>query len=164
MKTKMCRLIKMGGVVKDSATGLKGTVRVIHIDMDDRVQYLVQPRGLNDDGQPVNGFWAAGQRLSGGGADMQQIPWVLGGHLRDTITGFAGMAVGLYLHESGCTHVDIQPPGTTKAGDPVPAMDFDIRRLKGKALEVEKPEKVAASKAEKPSPSGAYPSPHPRMP
>ena len=54
-KTMKIRVLKLGTVCTEKATGLKGTITHWLIDMGQRIDYLFQPNGLlnPEDGMPV---------------------------------------------------------------------------------------------------------------
>lgn len=51
---KEIKVIKLGTACLDRASGLKGTLTHWIYKMDGGVDYLLQPKGLDEDGQPVN--------------------------------------------------------------------------------------------------------------
>ena len=53
----------------------------------------------------------------------------LGSLVKDTITGFTGIAVGRMEFPFGCIHIRIQAKGLTKDGDPFPVHAFDDQRI-----------------------------------
>lgn len=53
----------------------------------------------------------------------------LGSLVKDTITGFKGIAVGRTEFAFGCIHIKIQAEGLTIAGDPIPVHSFDDQRI-----------------------------------
>jgi hypothetical protein len=164
------KIIKLGSKVRDLATGLRGTVTLLQIGLDLSHLYLVQPKGLDPaDQRPLKQVWLAAERLEGFGehkielVDCEIPIEVLGTQVEDTYTGFAGMAINLLVHVSGCTHVEIQPRGTLeKTGQAILPLDFDIRRLKGKAIPPMLVEVRERDAKKKPSP-GPMPSSRPRV-
>jgi hypothetical protein len=53
----------------------------------------------------------------------------LGSLVKETITGFTGIAVGRTEFEFGCVHIRIQALGLTRDGDPIPVHTFDDQRV-----------------------------------
>ena len=53
----------------------------------------------------------------------------LGSLVKDSITGFKGIAVGRTEFAFGCVHIRIQAQGLTKEGDPIPTHTFDDQRI-----------------------------------
>lgn len=53
----------------------------------------------------------------------------LGSLVKDTITGFTGIAIGRTEFGFGCIHIRVQAKGLTKEGDPIPAQSFDDQRI-----------------------------------
>jgi hypothetical protein len=53
----------------------------------------------------------------------------LGSLVKDSITGFTGIAVGRTEFAFGCIHIRIQAKGLTKEGDPIPLQSFDDQRI-----------------------------------
>lgn len=130
-------IIKLGEMVKDSVTGLKGMATHMMIQIGLGRHYCFQPRGINpEDGQPVPRLWVPDGRLQGKEVPCPDLPVsVLGTEVEDEASGFCGKAVSLTLHISGCVHVEVQPVDTIKkTGALINSADFDIRRLKGEAI------------------------------
>lgn len=151
-------MYKLGEMVTDSATGLKGMITHLQVEMDSNRWYRFQPRGLNPEtGLPVDGMWITHNRVIGGTEvpDDDRFPFqVLGTEVEDIATGFKGTAVNFVLHSSGCIHISIQPKGAlAKTGAPTLQQDFDILRVRGKALKVLPTKEVEKQKRDKPSPS-----------
>ncbi len=53
----------------------------------------------------------------------------LGSLVKDSITGFTGIAIGRTEFGFGCIHIRIQAQGLTKEGDPIPVHSFDDQRV-----------------------------------
>jgi hypothetical protein len=53
----------------------------------------------------------------------------LGSLVKDSITGFTGIAIGRTEFGYGCIHIRIQAKGLTKEGDPIPSQSFDDQRV-----------------------------------
>lgn len=152
------KIFKLGQIATDTATKVKGTLTMALIDMNRSVMYSVQPKKLTDDGIPVKAIWLAAARLEGGELIEVDLPLdVLGTEVEDTATGFKGTAINLFLHHSGCVHVDVQPKGEAKDGNPVESRDFYIWRLKGKAIPKQSEKQLEKQQLEKPSPAGDSP-------
>ncbi len=47
------RILKIGTTCKDRATKLEGTLTHWGMDMGKNVRYIFQPRGLDNEGQPI---------------------------------------------------------------------------------------------------------------
>ena len=62
----------------------------------------------------------------------------LGDKVKDTITGFVGIAIGKTTWISGCDRITVQPIGLTKDGKTFETQSFDID-----TLEVVKAKKVS---------------------
>lgn len=157
--------IKLGTTIKDRATGLEGQLIHLFIREDHSQLYSFQPRGLNkEDGQPVKRCWLTRNRIVSFTTQETDLPLeVLGTKVEDTASGFAGTAVGLTLHISGCCHVEVQPAGVLpKTGGPIETGDFDIRRLKGPAIKATTEAQRDDDQKRKPSPAGCD-SPNPRF-
>lgn len=155
-------IIKLGSMVVDRITGMKGMVTKLDFQPDGFMYYVFQPRGLSpDNGLPVDGFWGTPGRFEGGErVAAPEIPLgILGTKVEDMATGFQGKVVSLTLHMSGCLHASVQPAGKcAKTGGAFPAGEFDLRRLKGPAIPVMTDAERAADQREKPSPGemGSY--------
>ena len=61
--------------------------------------------------------------------DSERRPFTLGSTVRDSITGFQGVAVCRTEHLYGCIHVGVQKAGTDKDGGVHKAEFFDEQRL-----------------------------------
>jgi hypothetical protein len=53
----------------------------------------------------------------------------LGSLVKDSITGFTGIAIGRTEFGFGCIHIRVQAQGLTKMGDPIPVQSFDDQRI-----------------------------------
>lgn len=151
------KMIKLGSQVTDIATGMEGMVTHLQIGMDLSEYYQFQPRGLNPkSGQPVDRMWLVEKRLTGGEiVEDQELPThVLGTIVEDTASGFIGMAIDLVFHINGCVHFNVQAKGLQDTGAPIETCNFDIRRLKGEAIEPMTPEELKQDEKKHPSPSG----------
>ena len=148
-------MIKLGAMVTDKVTGIKGMLTMFSVDMNNNQNYLLQPAGLNpEDKKPLESFWITEKRIVGGEIVHVFLPMeILDTQVEDKATGFNGTAIGLFYHLNGCVHVQVKPKGVIeKTGQAISAVEFDIRRLKGAAVEVLSEEKLESSKQETPSP------------
>jgi hypothetical protein len=68
--------------------------------------------------------------------------FALGDTVRDTVTGFVGKVIGISFWLNGCVQCGVKPP-VDKDGKVLEAEWFDTQQL-----EIVKPERKAASKAE----------------
>ncbi|MCX6790110.1 MAG: hypothetical protein NTV60_01120 [Candidatus Kaiserbacteria bacterium] len=154
---KRVQVLKLGTTCEDRATGLKGTLTHWIIQMSGVIDYVFQPKGLDENGQPFKKLYLCLDRLSvkEGDFEMVDVPFeILGTQVTDKASGFNGMAIAFIRHINGCFHVDIQPKGTVpKTGAPISSHDFDLRSCTGKKIiELSKPA-LEKSRVEKPSPS-----------
>lgn len=148
-------MIKLGSIVTDDASGTKGMVTLLAIDMDGSRNYCFQPSGLDKESkQPLPAYWLPGARFSGGERIIEpELPFeVLGSEAEDTATKFKGTAVTLVLFMSGCLHITIQPKGKLESGGMIKGHDFDVRRLKGPAIKKMTEAEKVKDQLEKPSP------------
>jgi len=60
---KRFKTIKLGTVCVDKATRLQGTVTHCAINMGGKVNYFFQPKGLDENGQPVRKLFLELERL-----------------------------------------------------------------------------------------------------
>lgn len=152
------RVLKLGTVCKDKATKLEGTLTHWIIDMGMRVNYLFQPKGLDDAGQPVEKLYLSEERLEVKTNDYEFVEIqieILGTTVTAKASGFTGMAVEFMRHINGCFHVFIQPSGLcTKTKAPIAKHDFDLRECTGKKIIELKEAELEKSKKKTPSPSG----------
>jgi len=157
---KKFRVIKMRTECVDSATGLTGTVTHWLINMEEKIDYLWRPKGLDGEGQPLNAIAACAKRLKVADNDFEEvdIPFeILGTEVTDTISEFTGIAIGFLRHVNGCLHVYIQPQGELpgKKG-PIERADFDLRGCTGPMItQLSEPE-LKESEQKNPSPDRKY--------
>lgn len=150
-------LIKLGQIIEDNATGLKGTLTLVLINQDNKIQYAIQPRGLDSlRHQPLDPFWVTEARIKGNvEREVIEVPTeVLGTEVEDMPTGFKGTAINIIRHLSGCNHIEIQPRGSTKTGGIILPENFDYTRVKGPAIKKMKPAEVKEKRETTPSPGG----------
>lgn len=151
------RFVKLGIVCVDKATGLKGMLTHWIMNMSHTIDYIFQPKGLDEDGQPVPKILLDLQRLKVADEDFEMVDVpveILGTEVEDKASGFKGMAVEFIRHVNGCFHVAIQPPGfSSKTKTAIKKCEFDLRQCAGaKIVELSKKE-LEASKCERPSPA-----------
>lgn len=149
-------MIELGSKATDSATGIKGMVTHMQIEMGGNRYYSFQPKGLDTKtGEPAKPMWLVGQRLTNANI-VPDDTWpldVLGTDVEDDASGFKGVAVSMVLHINGCVHFNVQPKGLQENGSPIQTENFDIRRLKGKAVKKLTKEALVTSKKVTPSPA-----------
>lgn len=152
-------MIPLGTFATDTATGLRGMLVNAQIEMDLALSYLLQPTGLDEDGQPFERIWLVRNRLAECAAIDQPFPIdlpveVLGTVVEDKATGYKGMAVAVIIHISGCVHVNIQAKGRRKNGQAIKLLNADFRRLVGPAVPVLSESDRLAAQQKTPSPYG----------
>ncbi|MFZ2038859.1 MAG: hypothetical protein WAV11_02895 [Minisyncoccia bacterium] len=152
------RVLKLGTICRDKATGLNGTLTHWIIDMGRKVGYLFQPKKLDENGQPVPCLYLVEERLEIKESDFEivEIPFeILGTTVTAKASGFTGMAIEFIRHINGCFHVVIQPSGLCeKTGAPIERHDFDLRECTGRKIIELKEAELERSKKKSPSPSG----------
>jgi hypothetical protein len=158
-------MFRLGGIITDSATSLKGMLTHYVILIGGSAKYIFQPHGLSpESGEPVDNVFLEPIRIQGGEVVPEPaLPLeVLGTEAEDMASGFKGTVIELCLHISGCIHVVIQPKGPVKkTGEIHKAHGFDIRRCKGVAIKpMTEPQRQEGQK-EKPSPMGVSAAPRP---
>jgi hypothetical protein len=154
------RVIKLGTVCTDKATGLTGTLTHWLLNMDKEIAYLFQPRGISpENGQPVSRFNLGPVRLElpENAFETVDVPFeILGSIVTDKASEFTGMAVEFVRHINGCFHVIIQPRGVLeKTNSPIQKLDFDLRRCSGEKIIELTPAEIDRSKKTHPSPTGS---------
>lgn len=151
------QVLILGTECLDRATQLIGTLTHWIMDMGGRVQYLFQPKGLNEEGQPLKKLFMSQERFEVTAADYEtvEVPFeILGTLVTHKASGFAGMAVEFVRHINGCFHVVVQPRGTLpKKGTPIASCEFDLRELTGEMIQKLTAEQHKKSIEDKPSPS-----------
>lgn len=149
-------MLELNTPVKDKATEMKGMLTHVGWDSDGNKQYLFQPKGLNEKTRlPLDGFWLESSRVVGGVEVSEgQIPReLLNTVATDRASGFKGMVVGLVLHINGCVHAVLKAKGTQEDGEPIKAVDLDIRRLEGDKVPKLTEQERKVSHAEYPGPA-----------
>jgi hypothetical protein len=158
--------IKLGMKVRDPASGLIGIAGHRTELISGTVQFAIQPEG---DGKSVpNSYYVddflleyVDDGISAKCPTPAPADYPLGVELKDTITGFTGIAVERCTYLNGCIHYTLQPEETKKSaiagllGETARATHFDYKRLKPtkagqKAIDKLKPEE----KTFKRSPTG----------
>ena len=148
-------MIKLGTMITDKVTGIKGMLTMYQVDISDNKHYLFQPAVLNpEDRQPAKSFWVTEKRVIGGEETTVVLPLeILDTQVEDKATGFNGTAIALYYHLNGCIHIEIKPKGIIeKTGESIKPVEFDIRRLKGIAIKEMDSNEFEKSKVKTPSP------------
>jgi hypothetical protein len=147
-------MLKLGTEVKDRASGLKGMLTHMVVAGDGSTTYLFQPKGLTENGGPVDKFFLDESRIEGG-VEVEE-PYlyrdILGTQVEDMASGYKGTAIELTLHVNGCVHIGVQAAGKAKNGGRVLAYDFDVKQLKGKAIKPLSEAELVKEKKERPSP------------
>lgn len=143
----------MNSTVEDLATGFKGIITMMQIDMDNAILYLVQPKGLKPSGEVKDAKWLVGGRLLGKETEEKEVPMeILKTEVKDKITGFKGIATSIVYHVSGCIHVQFASKETKET--PSQSYDFSILRLEGKAIKKMNEPEIKEEMKKRPSPSG----------
>ena len=154
---RIIKVIKLGTVCADKATELTGTLTHWIYNMDGHIDYLFQPKGLNEDGQPVDKLYLEVDRLKVKSKDFENVTVpdeILGTQVTDKASGFTGMAVSFIRHINGCFHVSIQPKGVlAKNNSPIKRCDFDLRSCEGKEIKKLSEAEKKKSEEEEPSPN-----------
>ncbi len=149
-------ILQLGKTYTDRATAIEGTLTHWFIDMDHHVTYLLQPNGLDSEGQPIRKILLGVSRLTHSAEDFEEVDVptnILGTEVKHKLTTFTGMAIELAQHINGCFHVFIQPKGlVTSSGQPHKSSDFDLRECVGEQIPVLSQEEVKASHTATPSP------------
>ena len=151
------RVLKLGTVCLDKATQLKGTLTHCVLGMGPGIRYIFQPKGLDEEGQPVKRLIFEGERLEVSEEDFEtiEVPFdILGSQVTDKASGFTGMAVKFIRHVNGCFHVAIQPKGVSpKTRMAIDENDFDLRGCIGEKIPSLTPSERKDSEEKRPSPA-----------
>jgi len=158
--------IKMGMTVRDPASGLTGIATMKTEMISGTVQYAIQPVGDGKsipEGHFVDDFML--EFVDDGVSKKAPTPdsdakFRIGQELRDTLTGFKGIAVERTTYLNGCVHYSLQPSVKKQTflggllGEAPRASHFDFKRLTlvgdGVADKLKKPTKVDPKPAEPP--------------
>lgn len=149
-------VLKLGTSCVDRATGFTGTLTHWIVGMDARVYYVFQPKGLNEDGQPIKKIYLCAERLAvkPGDYENREVPFnILGSQVKNAASGFTGMAITFILHNTGCFHVEVQPKGILPKGGPISSNEFALTELTGKEIPVQTKQQRKKTIADTPSPS-----------
>jgi hypothetical protein len=142
-------MIKLGTKVKDSVNGFEGiaTSRVTHIN--GHVQYGVTPK-VGKDGKRLEIIYLEEARING--SDLSNLQHTesgnikaglihLGNRVKDSITGFEGIATARIEYLTGCAQIAVTPKMVPSPELPNTTEYFDEHRLTGeKLMEVVKTE------------------------
>ncbi|MEI6190757.1 MAG: hypothetical protein WCP24_00130 [bacterium] len=152
------KVLKLGTVCRDKATNLEGTLTHWIMDMSKGVSYLFQPKGLDENDQPVKKLYLEMERLNVKDSDFEtvEVPFeIIGTVVTNKSSGFVGMAVEFIRHINGCFHVVIQPKGmSAKTKTPIQKNDFDLRDCTGSMIVELTKKALAESRRKTPSPTG----------
>lgn len=151
------RVLKLGTECRDRATWLNGTVTHWLMNMGGSVDYMFQPKGLDEEMQPIKRLYLCAERLTVKEGDFEDVdvPFdILGTQVTNTASGFTGMATLFVRHPSGCFHVEIQPKGMLpKKGTPISSREFDLRECFGDRIPKLTKKEHEESTVKEPSPS-----------
>jgi len=161
------RVLKLGTVCRDKATDLEGTLTHWLMGMDKGINYFFQPKGLDEDSQPVEKLYLEKDRLNVKETDFEivDVPFeILGTAVTSKSSGFTGMAIQFLYSINGCFHVFIQPSGlSAKTKTAIKKHDFDLRDCTGKKITELSERELKDSRQQKPSPTGGV-LPQPELP
>lgn len=151
-------VIKLGTPCKEMATALSGMITHWTINMDRQVQYLFQPKGLDENGKPLKKMFCGPARLEAEGSnnfEEVEVPFeILGSRVTDKASGFTGTAVEFVRHINGCFHVAIQPAGlNAKTKAPFDRHEFDLRLCTGEKITLLSENELKQSRENTPSPT-----------
>ncbi len=126
--------------------------------MEGSISYLFQPKGLDEEGQPVEKLHLEATRLEVTDKNFENVEVpaeILGTKVTSNASGFTGMAIGFMRHINGCFHVVIQPEGMLKkTNKPIQRCDFDLRECSGPMIVEMSKAALKKSKDKNPSPTG----------
>lgn len=150
-------MLKLGTLVFDRATGLRGTLMSACISGDGKCYYTFQPQGLSAEGDTAPRAGLDESRIMDGKqADTDPPLDLIGTEAQDTVTGYKGVITHLVYHVNGCVHAVVVAKGKNKkTGGMNEDKEFDLRMLKGKSIEKLNAAELAASRKKNPSPSGS---------
>lgn len=149
-------LLQLGVPTTCTSVGMEGMLTHAHIDTDQHVQYLFQPRGTETEtGMPHKLVRVTPGMLENPPQLIEHdLPLeVLGTPVTDTATAVTGMCVGLMVHQGGCCHAQIQPAGLNGKGKVQGPLDANILQCQSDLIPVKTADEKAADQLEKPSPS-----------
>ncbi len=128
---KKLALFQQKQIVTDKATCLSGRLQTIQIETNGCIYYSFVPVRLNPDTQlPNRAYWITAERIQKGKTHEVELPLeIIGRDCKDVVSGVQGMAITMSLHINGCVHVDLQPSGATKTGEPIERWNCSIRDL-----------------------------------
>lgn len=124
----------LGYNVTDKITGLKGVITAVAEFLYGPQRIGITPSKMSK-GEPVEALWLDKARLKVGKlhTEVGALPLTvkLGDKVKDTVTGFKGIATGRYTFLNGCIRIEVTPE-ELKDGKPIEHVVFDEQRLTGK--------------------------------
>jgi hypothetical protein len=131
---KSFTLFQQKQTVTDAATGIKGKLHNIQIEMNGCVYYCFVPvKGNPDTKLPNPGYWLTHERIKAGETHQVELPFEIVGRIcADVVNGVSGTAITMILNVNGCVHVELQPSGETKSHQPIDRWNCSIRDLDAK--------------------------------
>ena len=153
---------KLGSEITDLGTQVQGTITHFELNTDGHQYYLFQPKGSNPEtGGPINRMYITKSRIK----DRENVPTeereihvdesVLMSQVTDLASGITGTCTGVMVHQDGCVHLVIQPPGLIKTTNcPKLPLDASILRCKGEKVPSFSEAAAAEVKTRTPSPAG----------
>ena len=124
----------LGRQITDQITGLKGVITAFAEFLYGPIRIGVTPSKMSK-GEPVEALWLDKARLKIGKVhtEVGVLPYTvkLGEKVKDTVTGFRGIATGRYVFLNGCIRIEVTPE-ELKDGKPIEQVVFDEQRLTGK--------------------------------
>ena len=157
LKMRKVKVIKLGTMCKEIASELPGMLTHWTYDMEGRVSYIFQPKGLDLEGRPVKKMYLEAARLDVQETDFEEVEvpdQILGTQGTEKGSGFTGMVVSFIRHINGCFHIYIQPKGVNlKTGSIIEKLDFDLRSCEGEMITQLSEAELKESKLATPSPT-----------
>lgn len=148
------QLLKLNTIVHDKIIDVDGTLTHSVINMDHHVNYIFQPKGIDEISKlPVDKMYVEAARIIGGEYEEVEIPLnILGTEVEEIGSGFKGIITGIVIHLGNCIHAEVTPKGVLKTDRRT--AEIDLRRLVGDAIPKLTKEEVKDSEKKFPSPIG----------
>jgi len=127
-------MIALGSTVKDMISGFEGVAIARSEWLYGCNRIIVESKTLKD-GKPTDGQWFDEQRIKTIETDTiccdepKKCTVKLGNKVRDTLSGYEGMAVAKTVWASGNVTISVEPTELQENGQPIASQAFDVHRL-----------------------------------
>jgi len=127
-------MIKLGSTVKDMISGFEG-VAIARSEWLYGCNRIVVESNRLKDGKPTDGQWFDEQRIETIEENTilcdepKDCAVQLGNKVKDSLTGFQGVAIAKTVWSSGAVTISVEPTKLQENGQPIDSQAFDVYRL-----------------------------------